>query len=54
MYQMLAWTLGADAKQLRRRLPWEYLNVGFRDRFRLINLGTYFRAKRGVRWEAAR
>lgn len=54
MYQLLAWTLGADAEQLRRRLPWEYLNVGFRDRFRLINLGTYLRAKHGARWEVAR
>lgn len=51
LYQMLAWTLGADGKELRRRLPWEYLNVGFRDRYRMINLGTYLRAKGGARWE---
>lgn len=52
MYQTLAWVLGGEAKELRKRLPWEYLNVGFRDRYRLINLGTYLRCKGGAKWEA--
>jgi hypothetical protein len=54
MYQTLAWALAGDAKELARRLPWEYLNVGFRDRYRLINLGTLLRCKAGARWEAVR
>jgi hypothetical protein len=51
MYQTLAWTLGGDARELRKRLPWEYLNVGFRDRYRLINLSTYLACAGGAAWE---
>jgi hypothetical protein len=52
MYQTLAWVLGGDERELKRRLPWEYLNVGFRDRYRLINLGTWLRCRGGAKWEA--
>jgi hypothetical protein len=54
LYQTLAWALGAPPEELRRRLPWEYLNVGFRDRYRLINLGTLLRCRGGARWEEVR
>src|SRR6185503_6386586 len=54
MYQTLAWTLGGNARELAKRLPWEYLNVGFRDRYRLLNLGTMLRCKAGATWEAVR
>ncbi len=54
MYQTLAWVLAGDEKVLRKRLPWEYLNVGFRDRYRLINLGTLLRCAGGARWEESK
>jgi hypothetical protein len=50
MYQTLAWALRGEETELRKRLPWEYLNVGFRDRHRLLNLGTYLRCRGGARW----
>jgi hypothetical protein len=51
MYQTLAWALRGGEAELRKRLPWEYLNVGFRDRYRLLNLGTFLRCAGGARWE---
>jgi hypothetical protein len=51
MYQTLAWVLRGPEDELRRRLPWEYLNVGFRDRYRLLNLGTLLRCRGGAAWE---